>query len=66
MRKNSHDRILQKEPKEQYLSTVPKFCSNLTHNENDKAPVHTQHKLGEAARPDQPAIGLEGNIVGPT
>ena len=26
MRKNPHDRILKKEPKEQYLSTVPKSC----------------------------------------
>ena len=29
MRKNSHDRILKEESKEQHLSTVPKFCSNL-------------------------------------
>ena len=27
MRKNSYDRILKGEPKEQYLSTVPKSCS---------------------------------------
>ena len=27
MKKNSHDRILKGEPKEQYLSTVLKFCS---------------------------------------
>ena len=26
MLKNSHDRILRREPKEQYLSTVPKSC----------------------------------------
>ena len=29
MRKNSHDKILKRDPKEQYLSTVPKSCSNL-------------------------------------
>ena len=28
MRKNSHDRILRGELKEQYLSTVPKSCPN--------------------------------------
>ena len=27
MRKNPHDRILKRKPKEQYLSTVPKSCS---------------------------------------
>ena len=27
MKKNSHDRILKGEPKEQYLSIVLKFCS---------------------------------------
>ena len=26
MRENSHGRILRREPKEQYLSTVPKIC----------------------------------------
>ena len=26
MRKNSYDKILKRESKEQYLSTVPKFC----------------------------------------
>ena len=27
MKKNPHDRILKEEPKEQHLSTVPKYCS---------------------------------------
>ena len=31
MRKNPHGKILKGEPKEQYLSTVPKSCSS-----NDK------------------------------
>ena len=26
MRRNLHGKILMREPKEQYLSTVPKFC----------------------------------------
>ena len=29
MRKNSHGRILKREPKEQHLSTIPKFCPFL-------------------------------------
>ena len=30
MRKNSHGRILEGEPKEQHLNTVPKSCSFFT------------------------------------
>ena len=29
MRKNPHDRILKDEPKEQHISPIFKFCSNM-------------------------------------
>ena len=32
MRKNSHDKILKMEPKEQHLNTVPKSCSFINYD----------------------------------
>ena len=40
MRKNPHDRILKREPKEHHLSSVPKSCYIYIERERDTNPNH--------------------------
>ena len=58
MRKNPHGRILKMEPKEQHLSTVPKFYSfknipNLMKNPNPVITLHIMTQIRPFPRVNQ-------------